>query len=427
MRIISGTVSEVDAENYEIRVETELDDYPIAVSVLTESPLDPIAGGAVTLPYNGANCLLLEHKQRYFMLGYYNLPTGGSSSGLLQDPEAPRVPLVQGDRIERHRAGNFVALGRQQWLNYAGLGSYMRLVGDPFNKFGLLAHNIEIENTAGYLKWKLEPAGAGDDAPSTFDLYVQRNFAQEVEFLPSDYVNLRAGSINSDQAQNFEDHIFELETIQFEGGNDPIIVTNLTLSKDEDNKYFNLNVANLLDNTATNLYISKGYNVNLEMTDGTRAGTISILNDDNLIHTNLNDKYDLTISNEGKINIDITDGSKSVTAEVLGSNLLDLNLDTKSTLQVKNSGEVQFYAANKVIVTSDNKISLIPGSTVNLGAETGAEPILLGNTLIQLLQQFQNWASTHIHPTGTGPSGPPTAPVQPTNWTSAKSTISKSS
>jgi hypothetical protein len=246
----------------------------------------------------------------------------------------------------------------------------MRLVGDPENKFAVLAHKIELENTAGYLKWQLEPSPPGDDTPSSFDLLLQRNFSQESDVLPSDYVQLRMASLPIDESQDYEDHIFELETIQFEGGNSPVIMTNLTLSKDESDRYLNLNVANLLDNSATNIYINKGYNVVLEATDGTRKVSSNLLNDSNLLNIDLDANYRLTVDNE-----------------------FNENFYMKGTQTVQIDGDVDQTVSGHFYLTN---------SDIKLGSSSSSEPLVLGNVMKTLLEEFAEIikASKHLHPQG---------------------------
>jgi len=57
---------------------------------------------------------------------------------------------------------------------------------------------------------------------------------------------------------------------------------------------------------------------------------------------------------------------------------------------------------------------IVKAQKIKLGSDAATEPLVLGNAFMQFF-------NTHTHPTGVGPSGPPTAPMTP-GQLSAKNT-----
>lgn len=85
-----------------------------------------------------------------------------------------------------------------------------------------------------------------------------------------------------------------------------------------------------------------------------------------------------------------------------------------------SSGQTGIKLINKsgdfVELNGDNRVIQIQGSNVFLGGLTGTEPAVLADTWIALF-------ADHIHPTGTGPSGPPAigSGGNPLLWAALKS------
>lgn len=75
-------------------------------------------------------------------------------------------------------------------------------------------------------------------------------------------------------------------------------------------------------------------------------------------------------------------------------------------------------AGDFIELNSDNQVIQVQGSNVFLGGLSGTEPAVLGDTLITLF-------ADHIHPTGTGPSGPPVVGSggNPLLWAALKSQV----
>lgn len=63
------------------------------------------------------------------------------------------------------------------------------------------------------------------------------------------------------------------------------------------------------------------------------------------------------------------------------------------------------------IITNTTSRTIVNSPEIYLGGEDANESIVLGNTLLQLLQEMIDLLVQHVHPTGTGPSGPILTPV----------------
>lgn len=64
----------------------------------------------------------------------------------------------------------------------------------------------------------------------------------------------------------------------------------------------------------------------------------------------------------------------------------------------KDKAEIRLNKQGEVIIKAEK---------IKLGSDGASEPLVLGNTFMQFF-------NTHTHPTGVGPSGPPAAPMAPT-------------
>jgi uncharacterized protein involved in type VI secretion and phage assembly len=62
---------------------------------------------------------------------------------------------------------------------------------------------------------------------------------------------------------------------------------------------------------------------------------------------------------------------------------------------------IESKSGDTIVITGDGKIVVKSSSQVLLGSDGATEPVILGN-------QWLNLFTTHTHPTGVGPSGPPT-------------------
>jgi hypothetical protein len=65
------------------------------------------------------------------------------------------------------------------------------------------------------------------------------------------------------------------------------------------------------------------------------------------------------------------------------------------------------------IITNTLSRTIINSPEIYLGGEAAEEPVVLGQTLVDLLNELIDMLVAHKHPTGTGPSGPPMPPELP--------------
>jgi len=65
------------------------------------------------------------------------------------------------------------------------------------------------------------------------------------------------------------------------------------------------------------------------------------------------------------------------------------------------------------IITNTTSRTIVNSPEIYLGGEGAEEPVVLGQTLVDLLNELVDLVVSHIHPTGTGPSGPPMPPENP--------------
>lgn len=97
----------------------------------------------------------------------------------------------------------------------------------------------------------------------------------------------------------------------------------------------------------------------------------------------------------------------TIATDANGSKIIDKFgniIQTKDgVVEVISQGGVNVTAANTATVTCDKAILKTALVELGDGADT---PAVRG-------QDWKDWASAHTHPTGTGPSGPPTEPILP--------------
>jgi len=125
---------------------------------------------------------------------------------------------------------------------------------------------------------------------------------------------------------------------------------------------------------------------------------------------------------DGKLRIKLNDGLVASDGFTKGS-IVDINFDENSNMTIEGVQDLTTKSKNTTIESTEtstisssagNKITLKPngniiievasGKKIELGAEGLAEPGVLGN-------QLNQWLVAHSHPTGVGPSGPPTQPI----------------
>jgi len=117
---------------------------------------------------------------------------------------------------------------------------------------------------------------------------------------------------------------------------------------------------------------------------------------------------------DGKMRIKLNDGLDASDGFTKGS-IVDILFDENSNLTVtgiqnlnisSDNTTINAGGNNSIVLDKDGNITAIvaSGKKINLGKNNASEPGVLGN-------QIKQWLETHTHPTGVGPSGPPSQPV----------------
>jgi len=91
----------------------------------------------------------------------------------------------------------------------------------------------------------------------------------------------------------------------------------------------------------------------------------------------------------------------------------------KKAINLVTEGVFTIDSVDEIIINTNNR-SVLNSPEIYLGSADATEPVVLGETLKQLLTEMMDLLLTHIHPTGTGPSGPMLPPEQSqlTQWKS---------
>ena len=104
-------------------------------------------------------------------------------------------------------------------------------------------------------------------------------------------------------------------------------------------------------------------------------------------------------------------GSEAPTSEgkKAGPGLSILRTSAGHRIVMDDDGEIVILANGndqaEIRLTKQGEI-IVKAQRIKLGGDGASEPLVLGNTFLQ-------YFNTHTHPTGVGPSGPPTAPMTP--------------
>jgi len=117
---------------------------------------------------------------------------------------------------------------------------------------------------------------------------------------------------------------------------------------------------------------------------------------------------------DGKMQIKLNDGLDASDGFTKGS-IIDIQFDDQSNLTVtgiqkldvsSDSTTVNAGDGNSIVLDKDGNIAAVvsSGKKINLGKDDAVEPGVLGN-------QIKAWLEAHTHPTGVGPSGPPSVPI----------------
>lgn len=95
----------------------------------------------------------------------------------------------------------------------------------------------------------------------------------------------------------------------------------------------------------------------------------------------------------------IRDEVNKVSIQSTEDGVLIENEETESSITLSQTGITVSDGQNKTSIVSDS---------ISLGSkDSSKEPLLLGDTLVGLLQDLISTFNKHTHPTGVGPSGPP--------------------
>lgn len=405
MKTYIGYVEYVDKVTYDIHVRIpELDDAPVAVTPLSSTVSDSIYGGSNTLPYKNSKCLVVKNGIDFYLMGYFNEPTGASRAGFIADPSnIPQPKADIGDTIQKHRMGNYTQLGRGWWGTYCGIGAYYKLIGNEENTSHLFTHHIINEMPAGYSKWMMLDETI-EDVPASFEWLIKKNYENDDEVRKADYFKLNVGTLGEEE----ESSIFNMNLAQYGGGIDKITDIFISLSKDDENRLFHGRFDDFLENCNTEIELFNAYNLVLSSVDGKnkRSYIIDLFSDEGY-------KKESYIEDSGD--------ARQYTHDIaIGNNLKYENFNEKRVETLENSGKSTFFQegdANfefkgKYFAIVDGKLSFVC-SDINLAEETGAEPSVLGDTLKSILEELMQVFNSHIHPTGTGPSGTPLPKWQP--------------
>jgi len=92
------------------------------------------------------------------------------------------------------------------------------------------------------------------------------------------------------------------------------------------------------------------------------------------------------------------------TQEIMGFSKKAMNLVTEGIFTVDAVDD---------IITNTTSRTILNSPEIYLGGEDAQEAVVLGNTLVDLLNELVDLLISHTHPTGTGPSGPPMPPENP--------------
>lgn len=156
------------------------------------------------------------------------------------------------------------------------------------------------------------------------------------------------------------------------------------------------------------LFTPKGHLIELD--DGESNPTSSPI-DTNLSTKNRGIRITSSASNKIHIVEDSENSQQYILIEDAGGNLIKLDY-TSNSLTINSIGNTnQTVGGNLNITVSGNCTinasgnTVVEGSSVKLGAGA-AEAVIKGDT-------FKSLFDAHIHPTGVGPSGPPTSPLSP--------------
>lgn len=152
----------------------------------------------------------------------------------------------------------------------------------------------------------------------------------------------------------------------------------------------------------------KGHTIQLEDADGAEQVIIQDNQNQHLISLN-------------STGIQIQDGTNN-NEIILNSDGMTFTDANGNQIILDNQGMTcQDANGNQVILQSAGMV--LSASAIKVGSDSSSEPLVLGNTLIQVLQPFITALLTHTHVGNMGaPTSPPTPPLQSPQLSNALST-----
>lgn len=102
---------------------------------------------------------------------------------------------------------------------------------------------------------------------------------------------------------------------------------------------------------------------------------------------------------------------------VINTKLNEFMVFAKKAINLVTEGVMTIDSAKDTIFNTNAK-TIVNSPEIFLGSSDATEPLVLGDTLQSLLEEIVDLLLSHVHPTGTGPSGPPLPPelTQMTQW-----------
>lgn len=115
------------------------------------------------------------------------------------------------------------------------------------------------------------------------------------------------------------------------------------------------------------------------------------------------DTASLRFTPDGSIHLTAANES-SVVVDTANKKIVIEDKDNSNTITIDSNG-ITIKTGAKVVIDGASSFD-VKATAVNLGGDVLTEPAVLGQSLL-------TWLTSHVHPTGVGPSGPPTPPPTP--------------
>lgn len=126
------------------------------------------------------------------------------------------------------------------------------------------------------------------------------------------------------------------------------------------------------------------------------------------VHVNINKKYDRVTLPDGSTAVKIAD-KWALDIKPTGETVLDVGGKSKITILPSGDTTIDVGGKSRIVVKASGDVEIVAtkvdinGGTVNVGKGASFSAVH-GEPL-------KTWLEAHIHPTGVGPSGPPTVPL----------------